>query len=878
MLMNNLEEAFLKNCEIYYGDALISKEEIISEYAKFFSNTLTDREHAVSFALHTGSVCFDFVAVVVAALGCLTHNLSSNDDIIAGLKPGDIVIYKGERYRWISDQYEINGELRLALEQDGMGKNGNSQMYIPQKNKYLIKPYYGTAQTTDGRGVKRRKTEREDFLSRVFGIPIEEVPSVMEIAVVIIANKNDFYEMYKNIKIVYAENRQVRLLDIVPAAYYTSSGEEHQYGTNPTKAEPVLKVVGKVTTARDLVLDRNKNRVVGLLVTQIDSLTENESELADLLRRKSLKFVHVMAPIEAEMGEHILDLYEDAEVFACTKNYLAKSASEIRSKNPYTLELQRQVYNIVNNMVSRIDVPGGWEWEEYKQIKQELFIIRKSNCPEEIRNSFILTAHGLLSLLITACFPLEKLEYAVEQEVINTTVISPKRRISELWEMSEQAGMMQDRCVYVTDAIERKYKELLSHSPKEEQIYAYLERHRGDKTAVVVPKAYYRDIFLRDVEIDSRRGNIECVTANRFDSDKVYDAVLAVGNIVGKKFDPLQCRSAKNVDVLLYECEGKTFNYRRMQQGRFERKLNEKMNQKQGQNVDLPPVEIVTDDEIADEDFVRELTYLDDYIESIGAFDIRKLMTGSVSSDANAAISEVKHIGKFVTGEQILFSKYYTAVVFSHEEGTVKETAVEKLLRGDILVFTKRDDYTKNIVDDIYEKLIKARKLSPEIISASDKALYWKEALRNHKEKKELTYRAISKQLRKIGCPLQEVTVQQWLAEGSHIVGPRDIKTMEAVAKITEDSYILSDVEEYFKACKIVRHARREILKLIEKAINDKLSGCVPSEDDILKVVYDNVDNLSEMYELDNVSELESSVNVNVNLVNRPITEAEVLL
>ena len=37
-----------------------------------------------------------------------------------------------------------------------------------------------------------------------------------------------------------------------------------------------------------------------------------------------------------------------------------------------------------------------------------------------------------------------------------------------------------------------------------------------------------------------------------------------------------------------------------------------------------------------------------------------------------------------------------------------------------------------------------------------------------------------------------------------------------------------------------------------------------------------NVDNISETMELENISELTESVNISVNLVNTPITEAEV--
>ena len=85
-------------------------------------------------------------------------------------------------------------------------------------------------------------------------------------------------------------------------------------------------------------------------------------------------------------------------------------------------------------------------------------------------------------------------------------------------------------------------------------------------------------------------------------------------------------------------------------------------------------------------------------------------------------------------------------------------------------------------------------------------------------------------------------------------------------------------MKEYVAACKIVRRERRLILERIEKAISDKLSGNIPSENSILKVVYDNVDSLSEMYELECVSKLENSVNINISLVNKPIMETEVIL
>ena len=236
MTADKLANAILNKCDIYYGDALVSKEAIIEKYLAFFAESLVSKERTVNFALHTGSVCFDVISIVAVALGCLSYNLSTNDDIISSLQENDMILFKGQRYRWKGTCKEY-GNLCMVIEQDGKGKNGKSVSYLPlERNKHLIRPYYGDSQITDGRGVKRRKTNREDFLSFAFDVDVTEIPTQIDVAIVIVAERSTFGEICKQVRIVYGEGKSVGLLDIIPAAYYTGSGEEHQYGLNPTKA------------------------------------------------------------------------------------------------------------------------------------------------------------------------------------------------------------------------------------------------------------------------------------------------------------------------------------------------------------------------------------------------------------------------------------------------------------------------------------------------------------------------------------------------------------------------------------------------------------------------------------------------------------------
>ena len=205
-----------------------------------------------------------------------------------------------------------------------------------------------------------------------------------------------------------------------------------------------------------------------------------------------------------------------------------------------------------------------------------------------------------------------------------------------------------------------------------------------------------------------RDDHVICVTANRFDFHGEYDAILCVGEINSRRFDPLQCSSVRNIDVLLYDCEEKVFSYRRKKQKKLVRNLNRRIgfteSSSEPEDSDTPEEKSLASD-------LRQFSALDEYIDSFGAFDIRKIAHTYTTDGGHVPVAEVKFVGSFVTGEQILFSKYYAAAVFDAASESVTEKSPEQLRPGDVLVFVKRDDYTKNIVDFIYERLLHDRTL-----------------------------------------------------------------------------------------------------------------------------------------------------------------------
>ncbi|HBT63913.1 MAG TPA: hypothetical protein DEB10_04530 [Ruminococcaceae bacterium] len=121
---------FTDKFDIYFENALISRERIVKRYADFLTSTLSGDGHAVSVALHTGSVCFEIVSFVMAALACVSLDKTDAESIIASLNEGDMVLYKNGRYRWCGLEIK-NGKQFLKLKQDGRGKKGPTKCWVP---------------------------------------------------------------------------------------------------------------------------------------------------------------------------------------------------------------------------------------------------------------------------------------------------------------------------------------------------------------------------------------------------------------------------------------------------------------------------------------------------------------------------------------------------------------------------------------------------------------------------------------------------------------------------------------------------------------------------------------------------------------------------
>lgn len=869
----------IDKCDIYYDGHVISKELLVKNYAEFLAGNF-EKKHNVAISLHTGSICFDIVTVLVTLFSNIMYDQTTIDDFIAALEPGTIILngkercrYEGKADPFVAKDGSIIERLILKTEHTSNGVKSIDTTILPQPKWNQLKPYLGDSKRLDARGVRTDNKKRNDFLSTVFEMNSKDIPAFIEKSSVIVMNKDLSQRIIENVEIVYGTKR-VKITDIMPVSY-CSENEEYPYGGNPGKIEPAVKITNSISTARSIVTGNwlgNEtwiNDIVGVSIIGFSAISRARSEVSEMMKRRKLKYVFVSYNMSSEDGETLLDEVEDSSVFACTTEYLLNSSFPLIESNPYTEELDKQVESVINHETISLPVKTfDCNWNVYKKVQTALSRLRHSGC--RVAEDFVPLAHSVMNLMITSVFSFQMMEDMVESGELE--VESPLQRIVRLTEMiSGFSGEAQLAAKEVLNFLEDGYTKLLTDSPKEKVLFNVISENRNRKIAIIVPKAYYAGILYKLHILDFFEES-ECLyisTANKFDYSQQYDVIVAIGDFWGKKFDPFRCRASSKIYVIVSAVEENLFKYRQNLATKVERKFNEYAKVPM-ENIDKIVVEY---NDGATEEAVSEVVGATaDVIEYItGIFENRSLEMLNSGAGNHYSTTEIAYIATCGDGESIFFTKKYRAYVFDSAKEEVIETAVDKLSPGDTVIFKSNNSETKDIVTMLLDRYIdEYHTASDDIQMAYLKARYWKEVLRKYREDNNLSFKSLSKLLEKYGSKRHEATIQSWLAEDSYIVGPQDKEPYIAIAELTQDPDMLADTDSFCIACEKIRSIRTGILKLIAKTIISKYSGKLSVDNDLAKVVSENIEDISVLVQIETITAVDNK-KAPINMVNRPI-------
>ncbi|MGN0497006.1 MAG: DrmE family protein [Lachnospiraceae bacterium] len=867
-MSQNIEimETILEKCDIMLDGQIISKELLIQSFASFLSQTVEKRKHNVGIVMHTGSVCFDVIALTYAAIINLISNETRADDIIKSMQLGDIVLY-GEKKK---ERYVFDGKIDgSCLSKDYAGKTyikllqGNGKVfYVPDRRWHLIEPYNGSSKSLDGRGIRKKSTNRDDFFVEVLGYNKENVPSVSDTSSVIVMPRDRADTLVKGISLQFGE-KEIKLLELVTVSYYTEE-DEYCYGGNTGKNEPVLKFTGKISVARKLLYSRQGNLHIGLMILGNESINRGITELPELINRKSLQYVYLCASMDSELGFEILKGNEEVEVFACTKDFLLEnSKNELDVKNDYTNELLQQVETVIekkNELVLIQDAPI--EWEEYVLFKKNLLWIKRSDFVSDEKDDFIIHAHSLMNLFVTAVFSMKTLDAAKEQGIID--IVTPKEKLLQLENWSNLLPeYMKEKADVIIRILKMTYSKLLLGTGKESWLYEFLAKNVYKKIAIVVPKAYYATIIRENCSYRITK-NVCVTTPGRFDDTVTYDLIIAIGNVEGKRFNVFRCSSASTIISLLYHVETKAYTYK---------KSSAEKNIHYIQSRSTIKVKMTGEQEEELEENIENAmevdNEIDDYISGLDSFVDTKRFVVSHTDGSYSVNAEIVAIAVFNDESKAFFSKNYKGYVFDENTGIVREEGPLNFCEGDSIVFTKNNNETKDIVDSVFLHLIQEGKVTDTVVDTYNKSKLWKRELIEYMHRENISMKEVANRMIENGVSVQEPTICRWLDEDAHTVGPRSVNSIAQIGILVGNDDLNKNAEMYYEACREIRSIRRRILEQVGQAIIGKLSGKSQSAGVEYAAIYDRVDSLAEVLQIEKLIFAESIIPM--NMANRPI-------
>lgn len=884
-MSDNLIFSLLDKFDVIFDNEVLSREKIIRHYLNFLAEKFIPENHSVNVSLHTGDPAFRAATIASLLVACLVSIKYKSPAKAKSFNPGELVIYRTEKYRYQGIEAD-----NVILEKDGSTrkKSGTCKTFVPIDSIDDIQRYHGTSAGTERRRTYKSSAKTE-FMSFVLGLNDKSLHIPMNFSIIVLSTRKDFEEICSRLCIRY-DNKTIHFTEILPATYYTESQKTYQIGLNPEKTEPIIKVTDSMRVCIKIINDRDSdNEVLGLFITDPRIMYYCSSDLESIHDNTffPLRFVFITIPFQIFACNlltkiNFLEGMHNDSVFFCTADYLKINElnSPVVLSSNYTEALKQHLSNIISKNITVVQVDNYWDGKIINDVRRKIYKIGNKEWARE--NNFILCALGLYRLFESSFFGFCEFDGATKM-------------INDLTKIVDESARPPQECRAVLDFFNEVSVGFRDSTPKGEALLKILEEHSSEKTALIVPKKDFVKIF--QAMYGKRFKNVSCFYFKNFDATCTYDLIISLKDHNDREkhiqFDVFQCCSTPKFIIILYDFEVEWFLKRKAEIQKTENYLNyiagittdiEEKEQDEGQNYVCQSDDItVNQDEVQDDDFVPDDAILDKIIDLLDV-DYSYIKFRNNTDDSNGYV-EISRIGLLSNGAKILFSKNYRAVVWDRDSNEVREIHVSDITVGDELIFVKNDSYAKNMVDFIFEKLRDENLLDDKIRKSREQAEQWRTALRNyHKSHKTYKYADIAHDLTKDSQKYSlkpkrydSQTVRQWLIDDSYIIGPQQEEDYLTIARVTRDPDLSEDPKGCHEACRAVRGFRGKIRDFMKKAIASGLGNTDCSNDPIIRMIHENIQNLAETAELVKIKDIAENRYVNTGKANRFIYDSEEL-
>lgn len=836
------------NIEIVFNEEVIPRDGILNEYSKFLLSNNND----ICLTLYAGNYYFDLILIIYSVLFCLYIDNTTADDVVNLLTEGDYITYKNDKA--VFGKIDEKGYAVIF-------QAHNLKVRVPKVNFYAIKPYNGNSKSLERKGLKPNNfAERSRFISSVFNNNEINISSVNQKSIIILTNRITADLFMQGLSIKCGENH-IKLTRLVTASYFTEE-EEYRYSGNSSKNNAVLKFMHSSSLAREMIIEDKKNDIIGIIVLGKDLFDKSKSELTSILERKSLQLKYINYSIELDDLKGLTTIFENVKLFACTSEAFQQFKIPNKSNSKLNEGFRLKGLAALNKKIIPQIISTDKTWDVINT-KNILFSLM-NNSGEEGLEQFVISALSLIKLFSTAIFPIKFLENEIENRFI--LIQSPQKILSLLEEYPAKfTGVIAEKMNYIIRSLKNIYLDEYETNQKFEYILSAFKHFSiRKKWAIVIPKAYYKEVFKKLLESKTTIAyDYYIETAAKFDISKNFDEIIVVEPFQEGKFNLFKSLSSKLFTVLQYEFQNQLYILKSKEYKKLEKIYNEKMfgRKPYTEQVDESDENLSRQEEV-------EISF-EEFEKSISFKNIINNISNISSKDNDIAQAEICKIARCVNGETIFFTKYFIPYIADYNNSTAFESEVVNLEVGDAIIFTKNNSQSKDIVDEILLDLISNKKEDDNILFQQyTYSKHWKEVLKGYMVDHDLSYKDISAEMGLNGIHKHEVTLRTWLNEDSHIVGPRDIESFYQIALICNEKDMLDDPEKYFEACKYIRKIRIKILKSLGKAIVKNYMG-TDGSDEFYEYIAQRINDISQVVQIETIIDV-NDLSIPAYLANKP--------
>lgn len=822
----------IEKVDICFKGQVIPNEIVLKIEEQFLTEAFADdKNHRTLFLQHTGSDYYDAIVIAIASLALVFLDDSKASDITKDIREGDLVTYKSKR--WIySGTTVLDGKERYVLKDDKGCTN-----YLLEASMCDVSPYNGKSKKLNGLGMGKSKSRRTDFLKRVACLSGNEIPAVPAQSLVMFIDNHKFDELLNGVSIRYA-SEQYYILDLVTASFYTDNNELRKRG-NANNNEPMLKATLSMDKAREMVKEKHGNEIVGLIVFDDRAYKKYGLDLEEILYRKKLPYSILTTKLsmdswvraQLENNEEIIVLPFTAEYLKSVENIKTNYVTASESNNITSDIRFREEIMCARWGESRIHfIESTLSWKDFKRVKENIAFVLNNCLEHQKAMEFCRWSYTMLKLFNNAIFCFEEYEKLSIGYKEFVDFKAPSIQIEEFKnDINEFPLAVRRQSLIILEYIRDKYKELYTNNPKRETFRNALRDLENTKMLIIVPSMRYRpfverfypktwNAVLRNSYVVATESQAQKLDLTNY-SDIYYLSLLN-----SSKYNPFDNVFYTSIDILLYDTQLRLYNGLYREFVAYKKMLNKRA---YALDFSLAEYEDNSQGYIIDAEEEQEKEFQDDFEidNEIQQSFMRLFLQNeryqsqrdySNFSEKREHFLEAYRYANFISGENIIFTKGYTAYVVDVDKQSVIEKSVDDLKEGDQLIFTVNDDRTKDIVDEL---LMGIAEKNAEIDRCYKLVQGWKKACRNYRYDQGIKYTQLSKMFTAAGYKAQPQVIRSWLDEQSHIVGPKQEDTFKYIQKVFGEECLPEPFTEYAMATKQIRSARVKILKLIEKAV-----------------------------------------------------------